>query len=210
MASTATWHCPSCTYLNSDALRKCSVCDGDRRGAVAFDLLGHLTGLMLCILTVPGDGHCFYHTIVRSGLASDVRHLRGMVAGYLEAFRAETEATLIGKSFSEFIRGVRYSAQADNPEICAVSELLGIEIFIHRTNRTEVTHIYPKTNQSNDAQIVNILYNGCHHDLLVPIEEEQNDTPREDTTNDDVIARFVREEEMLKHDERLARTLSCF
>ena len=208
MTSTSKWSCSSCTFENANETENCFMCGGDRKGAVAFDLLGYLTGLMLCVHTVPGDGHCFYHTIVRSGLASDVRHLRGMVAGYLEAFQAETEATLTGKSFSEFISGVRCSAHADNPEIVSVCELLGIEIFIHRTNSKNVTHIHPKSNRSNDARIVHILYNGCHYDLLVPIEEEQNDTPREDTTNDAVIARFVREEEMLKHDERLARTLS--
>ena len=198
--SRLEWSCFICTYQNPDALQKCSICDGDRRGAVSFDLLAYLIGLNLCILTVPGVGHCFYHTIVRSGLAPDVRHLRRMVAGYLEAFRAETEETLIGKSFSEFIRGIRESAHADNPEICAVSELLGIEIFIHLTNRANVTHIHPKTNWSNDSPSVHILYNGCHYDLLVPTEDAKE--RRRQNAEDAEIARRFQEAEDAKERRR--------
>ena len=203
---SSEWHCLHCTLLNGDASQSCSICGGDRMGAVAFDLLGYLAGLKMCISQVPGDGDCLYHTIVRSGLASSVRHLRRMVADYLEAHRVETEATLVDMSFSEFLRGIRGSEQADHQVIQAICDRLRIKILIHRTTEMEPTPILPKITRPNDApDFVHILYNGSHYDLLVNIEEEQNDTSREDTMNDGAFARRLRQEEEL--DAAFARRL---
>lgn len=189
--SGPVWSCTQCTLQNSDGVHTCSVCNSPRNGAIAFDYRQYLRDLGFQEKTVPGDGHCLYWCIVLSGLCTDVQHLRDMVAQYQLAYQIRTTFTVVGQSFDDYIKGIRKDTHADNPEIVAICEILGIDIIIHRTTSDEVTHIHPITEEHNTSSLVNVLYDGSHYNLLVPIDNGDRAHPVPDTSNDAAIARSL-------------------
>tara|TARA_A100001015_G_C14947562_1_gene695302 strand:+ start:700 stop:1314 length:615 start_codon:yes stop_codon:yes gene_type:complete len=184
------------------------VCDGDLTSAGDyFDYEAHLKRLGLEIRKVPGDGSCFFWCMVLSGLCPDVQHLRNLVANDIDAFQT-TEMGIPEGDLEAYIQGVKGEKWADDPEICATANILGVNIIIHYTSKRKPTVVTPDV--ASDKEI-HILYTGTHYDRLVQVSaaKSEADTAKAEQMEEDQLCATIFLFEEQERIERIEEDRLC-
>ena len=136
------------------------------------------------VLKVRGDGHCLYHSLVRSDAQGEFMDLRRELA----AFVSERADLVIEEStIADWVWwDQRCSPQVYSRRQAVSGDGGGIEIAIYAHLKRRQVHVYERRDHgfvrislfrgTDPEGIVNIVYNGCHYDALL-LEGSIADSP---------------------------------